>query len=94
MFDCDLTNGRVYVALALSFLVFFLFLLPRRYEFALVLKPNDEYRDAVEVLELALDLRDGAGPGGTTSPQKLNDAKRMRESLDVLQAPDCERGSC
>ncbi|CBN75931.1 hypothetical protein Esi_0220_0013 [Ectocarpus siliculosus] len=45
------------------------------YEFALVLNPNDEYRDAVEVLELALDLGDGGG-GVTTSPQKLDKVKR------------------
>ncbi|CAM9972806.1 unnamed protein product, partial [Ectocarpus sp. 12 AP-2014] len=54
------------------------------YEFALVLNPNDEYRDAVEVLELALDLGDGGG-GVTTSPQKLDKAKRVRDSLGGLQ---------
>ena len=68
---------------------------PARYEFALVLNPNDEYRDAVEVLELALDLGEGpagaagaaAAAGGktTTSPQKLDKAKRVRESLGGLQ---------
>ncbi|CAM9309178.1 unnamed protein product, partial [Scytosiphon promiscuus] len=58
--------------------------------FALVLKPNDEYRDAVEVLELALDLGEGntaaadgtsggGGIGAKTSPQKLDKAKRVRE---------------
>ena len=63
-----------------------------RYEFALVLKPNDEYRDAVEVLELALAMGEGAGSGGgrKLSPQKLNDARRVRESLDVLQPPNRE----
>lgn len=66
-----------------------------RYEFALVLNPNDEYRDAVEVLELALDLGEREGPaaggaagaagGKTTSPQKLDKARRVRESLGGLQ---------
>ena len=54
-----------------------------------MLKPNDEYRDAVEVLELALDLRDGASEGKakTTSPQKLDNARRIRESLDAFRKP-------
>ena len=57
-----------------------------------MLKPNDEYRDAVEVLELALAMGEGAGAGGgrKLSPQKLTDARRVRESLDVLQPPNRE----
>ncbi|CAM9223223.1 unnamed protein product, partial [Sphacelaria rigidula] len=54
------------------------------YEFALVLKPNDEYRDAVEVLELALELREGSSPVKKASPQKLKNARRVRESLDGM----------
>ena len=57
-----------------------------------MLKPNDEYRDAVEVLELALAMGEGSGSGGgrKLSPQKLNDARRVRESLDGLHPPNCE----
>ena len=53
-----------------------------------MLKPNDEYRDAVEVLELALDLRDGAKLSKTPSPQKLDNARKIRESLAGLQPPN------
>lgn len=56
-----------------------------------MLKPNDEYRDAVEVLELALDLRDGAKLSKTPSPQKLDNAKKIRESLAGLQPPNFNR---
>lgn len=56
-----------------------------------MLKPNDEYRDAVEVLELALELRDGSSPVKKASPTKLKNARRVRESLaGMQQPPDCE----
>lgn len=41
----------------------------------------------MEVLELALDLRDGASAVQNASPQKLDDARRVRESLAGMQAP-------
>lgn len=74
----------------------------------MVLNPNDEYRDAVEVLELALDLGEGSGAtsdgttgtgGGagakktTASPQKLDKARRVRESLGGLQHNHHHQGS-